>query len=176
MPFSPGAVANRFLEIAEEHGKQLTPMKLQKLVYFAHGWHLALTDLPLVNESVEAWKFGPVIPSLWGSLKEYGNREIDAKITVPDVTKSERGFTVRWEEPSLENSDNSGDEKAFAAALLRKMWERYGKFTAVQLSNMTHEPGTPWYQVWMPMAADPIRRKDIPNELIKEYFRGKLSK
>jgi uncharacterized phage-associated protein len=55
MPFDSKAVANEFLKLAEQDGVKLSPMKLLKLVYFAHGWHLALKGEPLLNERVEAW-------------------------------------------------------------------------------------------------------------------------
>ena len=57
----PKAVANKFLELGERDGvSDITPMKLLKLVYIAHGWHLALSEgkKPLVNEASEAWKYG----------------------------------------------------------------------------------------------------------------------
>ena len=47
MPFDPRAVANRLLELARERQLSLDPMKVQKLLYYAHGWHLALTGKPL---------------------------------------------------------------------------------------------------------------------------------
>ncbi|HEY1718789.1 MAG TPA: type II toxin-antitoxin system antitoxin SocA domain-containing protein, partial [Verrucomicrobiae bacterium] len=60
-PFKSIAVANRFIELAQKSDSKLTLMKLLKIVYFAHGWHLALRDKsPLIDDTVEAWKFGPV--------------------------------------------------------------------------------------------------------------------
>lgn len=39
--------------------------KLQKLLYYAQGWHLAVTDRRLFAEDLEAWAEGPVIRSVW---------------------------------------------------------------------------------------------------------------
>lgn len=47
------AIANEFIDLAAEREEQLTPMKLQKLVYYAHGWWLGLTSQPL------AWRGNP---------------------------------------------------------------------------------------------------------------------
>ena len=56
------AVANWFLDKAEECGDELTAMKLQKLAYVSHGWYLAIAGHPLVHDAVEAWKWGAGVP------------------------------------------------------------------------------------------------------------------
>ena len=56
--FSPKAIANFFLSLAKQSGEAITPMKLQKLVYYAHGWFAGHTGTPLINETVEAWHTG----------------------------------------------------------------------------------------------------------------------
>jgi uncharacterized phage-associated protein len=58
-------VADAILKIAKEQGKPLTPLKLMKLVYIAHGWHMAIENQDLFNNRIEAWKYGPVIPDLY---------------------------------------------------------------------------------------------------------------
>jgi uncharacterized phage-associated protein len=46
MPYDPKAIANYFLTLAADHDQTLDPMMIQKSVYFAHGWHLAILDTP----------------------------------------------------------------------------------------------------------------------------------
>src|SRR5258708_10309168 len=60
-PYPAEAVANYFLEKSWEEGKSVDPLKIQKLVYFANGWHLGLYGSPLIDEEVRAWTYGPVI-------------------------------------------------------------------------------------------------------------------
>jgi uncharacterized phage-associated protein len=57
------AIANSILDECEKRGIRLTPMKLQKLLYLAHGYYVAITGQPLIDEDFEAWKYGPVAPS-----------------------------------------------------------------------------------------------------------------
>ena len=86
--YSAKAIANYFLDKADEESISLTPMKIIKLVYIAHGWYLALTDKPLIKDYVEAWTYGPVIPDLYHEFKKYGNRPIQeyaTEIVTPTV-------------------------------------------------------------------------------------------
>src|SRR6185369_6756877 len=76
MPFDPRAVANRLLELARERQLIIDPMKVQKLIYYAHGWHLALTGKPLLDRSVEAWQYGPVLPDVYRAFQEFGAQPI----------------------------------------------------------------------------------------------------
>ena len=71
-------IANEFLRLANAQGNSVTHMKLQKLVYLAHGWHLALCDgATLINEQIEAWDHGPVIRALYAAFASYGRHIID---------------------------------------------------------------------------------------------------
>ncbi|MFI5200989.1 MAG: Panacea domain-containing protein, partial [Candidatus Kapaibacterium sp.] len=76
MPYNPILIANYFINKSKEESVVLTPMKLVKLVYIAHGWTLALRDRELLTESVEAWQYGPVLPSVYHAFKQYGSGQI----------------------------------------------------------------------------------------------------
>ena len=70
-------VAREFLHITKGKDLNLTPLKLMKLVFFAHGWCLGLTKKPLVCELVEAWPTGPVFPDLYRVIGKYGESAVD---------------------------------------------------------------------------------------------------
>ena len=170
MPFNPKAIANFFLDLAEEQGDtSLSPMKLQKLVYYAHGWYLGLADEPLIDEEVQAWPFGPVIPSLYHEFKGFGNGQIKARATDVDWPQGRGGafsFEVVQVAPAVP------DEATALRALLTRVWDIYAGYTANQLSNATHEPGTPWDQVWQQWKTRGSIPKNtpIPNQTIRDYF------
>jgi uncharacterized phage-associated protein len=135
-------------------------MKVQKLVYFAHGWYLAIAGKPLLNEAIEAWRFGPVIPSLYHSLKYSGNLPITESIETSQLD-------------SLTMADDSNSE---LYAYLNRIWNLYSPFTGIQLSNMTHEEGTPWAEIAKEFDHRIPANKDIDDQLIKEYFLNQRSK
>ena len=171
MTYTPDAIANFFIGLPAAQSS-LTPMKIQKLVYFAHGWHLALKDAPLLNESIQAWEFGPVVERLYHALKEHG----DSPVTEPIVRLKVRPGMISSngiEEyaPSLEDEPES---KTFTKALLEKVWAIYGKFNAIQLSKMTHDEGTPWDQIRKQFPTFLLKGVPIPNEVIRLYFKAKL--
>ena len=58
-------VANEFIRAAAQEGRGLSIMTLLKFVYIAHGWTLALLDRPLITDLAEAWRYGPVVPSVY---------------------------------------------------------------------------------------------------------------
>lgn len=159
-PYSANAVANYFLELANSKGESLSPMKLQKLIYFAHGWHLALYNEPLIKERVQAWKLGPVIPSVYHEFKRFGYSPITCTVRDDADDGLDWHFIPRDDKRTI--------------ALLNRIWDVYGKFTAIQLSNMTHGPGAPWRNTWE--SGDGIPELPIDNEIIKNYFLAKTKK
>jgi uncharacterized phage-associated protein len=157
MSFLAKAVANEFIELAG--GRDLSPMKLQKLVYFAHGWYLAITDRALIQENVEAWQFGPVIPELYQEFKRYGSGDVSK----PSVERGDGCYYV----PRVANLQDDPDADR-AMEVIRSVWDHYGKYSAIKLSNATHMAGTPWSHCYSPMN---LSAAVIPNEEIADYFR-----
>jgi len=137
-------------------------MKLLKLVYFAHGWYLALTGQELIDEVVEAWKFGPVVPSIYHAFKEWKLSPIQH----PANSYRLNGTKFVVETPTIPESDVP------VRAFLKRIWEVYGQMSAIELSNLTHQQDTPWYRVWM-TTGHRIKGTDIPNAAIREYFVSK---
>jgi uncharacterized phage-associated protein len=160
-PYDSKAVANYFLNLAERDGKTLDSMKLQKLVYFAHGWYLAVNGQPLIDDIVEAWQYGPVIPTLYHEFKEFGGGAITRMAKTVVVSGSKIRVSVPELDPRMDTD------------LLNKVWETYGDMSGFQLSNLTHAPGTPWEQIWT--INEGRKNVDIPDDLIKTFFTAHLN-
>jgi uncharacterized phage-associated protein len=121
--FMPNAkqVAEFFLQLSEpEVGDILSNLKIQKLVYYAQGFHLAMYEIPLFDEQIVAWEHGPVVEALYHEFKVYGSNPI----------------------PQSENFDVS-EFTSEQVELLKEIYEVYGQFSAWKLRNMTHSE-QPW--------------------------------
>ncbi len=145
-PVSPALVDAHILWLRRDC--VTTPMHVIKLVYLSHGWMLGIHDRPLVNEPAEAWTYGPVIPSVYHRYKSFGG---DPITVVP-----------------VDGSDDFNDEQR---ALIEEVAEAYRNYTAVQLSNITHQPGTPWDITLREYGVGAI----IPNELIRDHYRKRAA-
>lgn len=97
----------------------ISTMKLQKLAYFAQGWHLGITSKRLFEGEFEAWAKGPVNKALYAQHR--------------------RQFSVH-EWPSGDPTQVAGFERKVVDAVL----SNYGALSGIQLSEISHLPGAPW--------------------------------
>lgn len=56
---------------------EITPLGLQKLLYFCQGFSLALQSKPLFNEDCKAWTHGPVYEEIYHLFKDFVFNPID---------------------------------------------------------------------------------------------------
>ncbi|QBR84715.1 DUF4065 domain-containing protein [Legionella israelensis] len=142
-------VADYFLDKAskeEDDSEIISNLKLQKLVYYAQGFHLAMYDKPLFKEQLEAWTHGPVSPDLYHSKKQHKNGAVDPN-------------------PNFDNSVFTKEQQE----LLDEIYEVYGQFSAWKLRNLTHEED-PWKK-----NVDSLNSNIIPHEDLKIYFKTQLN-
>lgn len=136
MAYSAYAVANAFIQRAEEGKIQgLTPMKLQKLLYFTQAWHLKGTNgTPILDDNFARWQFGPVIPAIYHEFKAFRYSPINRKATTLAVNNG--GLTVFV--PTIPQEDAS------TWSLIDAIINRYGGVDAQALSAMTHLTNSAW--------------------------------
>ena len=150
MTYPASLIAFAFVKKGIDEGKFVTQMKLQKLVYFAQGVHLAKYHTPLINETFQAWLYGPVIPEIYHNFKLYGSRPItDTDEFTPSATYTPPG---KLSAEALDTIDYT--------------WGVLSDFSAMSLSYWTHRDDGPWAKVYVPDVKDtPISNTDI-----KQYF------
>lgn len=137
------AIVNYFLDFVKRHRIVLTPMKLQKMLYFANGWSWAFYDKPIIHDECYAWEYGPVYPSVYHQYKSPIKAtpiDPDHKMTKMHVAYDAMKFEATMTMPCI----SPEDEKAIE--LLESIGRTYGSFGAITLSDMTHVDAldNPW--------------------------------
>jgi len=142
------AIANEFLRRrADDAWPQ--QMLIQKLVYIAHGWNLAINDQPLVDELPQAWDNGPVFRSIWNHIRDNGYGGEHCTLIEP-----------------FDGDEISADLLKSERQVIDHVWRKYGHLRAIDLSRMTHEPGTPWAQAYLGRG----RNAELDNPVIRQHF------
>jgi uncharacterized phage-associated protein len=154
-------IANEFIELGLRNGKKFTQMQLQKLVYFAHGWNLAIMDAPLTQDDPSAFEFGPVYKTLWEALRHYGKRPVHRLIAQKEYFPGE--FDDDLTDSDIARADLSGGERA----IIGRVYADYSKFEAFQLSAITHEDDSPWSRVYNNGHGKYLA---IRSDMIRDYF------
>jgi uncharacterized phage-associated protein len=134
-PYDARAVANLVLDKADEIKADITQLQLYKMIYFAHGWYLATEKKRLVEQSFQAWSYGPVIPIVRDAFKEFGRNPIKGRAEKFDIFTGE-----------LISIDPINDNKD--VDFINKVVVFYHVYDGWELSDMTHEKGSPWDKVW----------------------------
>jgi uncharacterized phage-associated protein len=113
-------VARFFIYLAHKENKNdLTPLKLQKLLYYAQGYSFLWDKKELFIEDIEAWQYGPVIPDIYNKFKKYGHS------TIP----KEEGRELNSPKDSIET--------------INVVWRDYKNYPAFELVKNTHKE-EPW--------------------------------
>jgi uncharacterized phage-associated protein len=131
------AVANYFIDLAGNEGIELKQFGLMKRVYATHGFCLAILNQSALDprfDVVEAWKNGPVIPSVYHSFKHNKNNPIREKSVIAEFTGKDIEFRT------LELGDDCGAVKEVAEAV----FEKYRGFSDMKMIELLHREGTPW--------------------------------
>ena len=124
-----------------EHGDTISNLKLQKMLYYMQGFHLAFFGTPLFEEEIKAWQYGPVVPSVYEEYKRYESKAIDLP-----------------EGPVIELTE---DEEA----VFDNVYDEYNQFSAVALMKMTHEE-SPWRSTEIGQVIDKGKIKQFFNTQI----------
>lgn len=135
------------------HKGSMSPKKLQKLLYYAYAWTLALlneniddTNFKLFNDKIEAWIHGPVVPSVYHKYKSYGWNEIPQNQNFDDCTFTPQVLDV-----------------------LNQVWDVYGNLSGNQLESISHQE-MPWQHARVGYAPSESCNKQISDRDIFEYY------
>lgn len=152
MPYNPLIISDYILY----NRQKTTPLQSIKLTYISHGFNLAINDKPLVDEDIEAWQYGPVIPSLYHILKKYGSKPIQ-RLSYCGTLLTD----VRERRKFIEQTID-----AESRDVIDQVLNMYGGFSGMELVNLTHKPDTPWRKYYK----QGVPNIKIPNSAIKKHY------
>lgn len=144
MPYNVNDIANKIiLRTDTEKGDIISNLKLQKLLYYLQGYHLAFFNDVLFEEELEAWMYGPVVPNVYHRFKE--NKSFGIVLDPSQYEEVELN-------PEVEDMFN-------------QVMQEYGKFSAIKLMEMTHNE-EPWKDAFS------RQDKKISNHELKTFFKS----
>lgn len=126
----------------------MSAMKLQKLVYYAHAWHLVWEDRPLFSNPIEAWANGPVVYELYD---RHRGRFLVDDWSLGDPSRLDDG------------------ERSTVDAVL----DFYGDKSAAWLSELTHSED-PWLKARKGLAPGERGDESISDADMAEYYSSLL--
>ena len=139
---SASNVAKKLLTIAfENDDSPMTNLKIQKLLYYAQAWYLVNYQVKLFPDRIEAWDFGPVVPSVYGEYKKYINKPIDFR-----PSGKEGG-------PFTQQEDR----------YLREFYNVFGGLSSTVLVSMSHSE-RPWLE------ASKKKDRTISTEVMRDFY------
>lgn len=115
MPVNPFDIASFFVK------KGVSPLKLQKLLYYSQVWHFVTTGNYLIQSNdIRAWIYGPIVPSVWDKFRYIRRTDLI---------------------PSTKLNDYDTPDQYLD--LLDQVWNSYGHLSGSQLVDLTHSE-LPW--------------------------------
>jgi uncharacterized phage-associated protein len=142
----PGEVADFLLSRSRDAGEILTNLKLQKLLYYAQAWFMALYDRELFSEDFQAWAHGPVLPSQYHRFKNYTWQPLAVDVAEPTTTNE-------------------------VVEHLMEIIEVFGTETAVALEQMTHCE-KPWVEARAGIPDGSASTNQIQKASMRDYYRS----
>ncbi|MEB0262553.1 MULTISPECIES: type II toxin-antitoxin system antitoxin SocA domain-containing protein [unclassified Mucilaginibacter] len=152
MTYSANSISDFFISQAIAAGETISPVKLQKLVYYSQAWNFTIFDRVLFDERIEAWTHGPVVKSVYERFKEF------PMYSAIDTY-------------SLELSDVNFDDESFA--ILSDVNSIYGEHSGKYLEDLTHNED-PWLNARIGVPSYLACNNEITLKSMKEYY-SKLS-
>jgi len=153
MCYISSTIAGYFIEKSNQESAPFSVLQLIKLVYISHGWNLALNNTPLIYDRIEAWKYGPVMPSLHNLFE------------VNNLSKNDLVEDFLIEETSCIKSNHK--------ILLNKIYAKYKHMSGDKLTELMHQEDTPWHTVWDNKKG---KNKPIEDAATKAYYSRQIDK
>ena len=143
------ALANTILKRAFQEKISVTPMKLQKLIYFVYRKFLQDYGKPILSDNFLVWQYGPVLQSVYDEFKSFR-----ANIITRFAKDANNNVYVVNESLNKELS-----------SVITDVWDKYKQYSGIYLSELTHRQGTAWRKA-RERNDEILLLEDIKNEIV----------
>lgn len=140
MVYSALEIAKYVINHEHKENREITNLRLQKLLYFVQAKILVETGNPCFDDEMQAWEYGPVVPVVYDAYKKFGN--------LPILEEQEMKENI---EESIQNN-------------IGEILNYFGSTPTFGLVQITHNQ-TPWIE-----AKKKGLRTKIEISAIKEFF------
>ena len=140
----------RVISYVFEKLEEVTPLMLQKLLYFIQGISYALNGKPIFHESCHAWVYGPVYPEAYDLFRDFKYNPIDdARFAILDGTA----------DALTENE----------CKIIDLVVNTFGEYSGKVLERITHKE-SPWQYARKGYEDNVPSNEPISMESIKAYY------
>ncbi|MDY7372881.1 DUF4065 domain-containing protein [Acinetobacter oleivorans] len=168
--FTAMEVANYIVDYTNNILKKqnLTPIKLQKILYYVYVNCLVKHDAKLFDQPIEKWKFGPVVSDVYHSFKMHGTSHISTTVSGYKFTdNADGGFSfdiIPFDKTDIEFSSLAGEINSTIASLIDQ-----GPF---ELVEKTHQE-EPWKRCEHQILSG-AKGLVYSDQELKEYFKNRI--
>lgn len=134
---------------SQEEKNDLSNLKIQKLLYYAQGYYLALYNKPLFEEKIQAWTHGPVVKEVYQHFKKDKDKNTNF---IPTKDNKMQDSEIK----QIEQKDKD---------LINDVFLLMGQYSAWRLRDKTHEED-PWRDYYKKG-----ENVEIPQSALKKYFK-----
>ncbi|MCY4491562.1 MAG: DUF4065 domain-containing protein [Thaumarchaeota archaeon] len=145
--------------IAAIGGGELTPLHILKMTYMSHGYVWGISKHRLISDNVEAWKYGPVYPTVYEAFNTYGNNPVKSLHFCGTILSKKNMVEKR-----IINLESVFDEKE--KEVIYNVIKAYSDWTGGELIALMHQKGTPWRRHYIKNYTGIV----IPDEDTKNYY------
>ncbi len=155
-------VARYIINYSNKKEYSTSNLKLQKLLYFVQAYFLSFTPSrkPCFEEEIEAWDFGPVVPSVYHEFKSFGGNSIPVITSYYKFNSNNSLWSIK--KIAYDPECISKEERK----IIESVVDKFAPYSASSLVSLTHNQ-TPWKKAYQPHHNNIISKKSI-----QEYFDG----
>ncbi len=159
--YSAVDVSRHIVNYINGKGKNISNLKLQKLLYFVQGFYWLLKSKNCFEDDMEAWDFGPVVRDVYLEFKEYGSNSIPP---IREIITSGDGLLSISSEAYTDNVISEEDK-----LVIDKIVDIFIDISASSLVKITHDQA-PWQKYYRTG-----EKKVIPKQEIRNFFQMRYS-